>query len=414
LERLAWLAPEPVPEFLLDVPVPEADGEDLYDALADLAAYSLATRDSDEPRFLVHGLVQDVTRRSLDAAPAQQRVTEALGWVNAAFNGDPGDVRSWARLEPLAPHAQHVTQWADAGGIAEPTARLLNHLGMLFRAKSLHAQPEPLRRRALAIADASFGPDHRTVAICLNNLAALLQDTNRLAEADPLIRRALAITEASFGPDHPTVATALSNLAELLRTNNRLAEAEPLMRRALAIGEATFGPDHPNVAIILNNLGLLLHDTNELADAEVLMCRVLTIDERSLGPNHPTIAIRLNNLAGFLGATDRLVEAESLYRRALAIDEASFGPDHPDVAGDLNNLAQLLGVTNRLAEAEPLMRRVLAIISDFERTIGHLHPHRHQALVNYTGLLAAMGKRKEEIEAAITGLTGADRPRDPD
>jgi hypothetical protein len=40
LERLAWLAPEPEPEFLLDVPIPEDEGGDLYEALADLAAYS--------------------------------------------------------------------------------------------------------------------------------------------------------------------------------------------------------------------------------------------------------------------------------------------------------------------------------------------------------------------------------------
>ncbi len=110
LERLAWLAPEPVPEFLLDVPIPEDEGEDLYEGLADLAAYSLATRDVEEPRFLVHGLVQDVTRRSLDAAASRQRVTEALGWVNAAFDGDPQDVRTWPRLDPLAPHARAVTQ----------------------------------------------------------------------------------------------------------------------------------------------------------------------------------------------------------------------------------------------------------------------------------------------------------------
>ena len=38
LELLAWLAPEPVPEFLLEVPIPEADGNDLREALADLEA----------------------------------------------------------------------------------------------------------------------------------------------------------------------------------------------------------------------------------------------------------------------------------------------------------------------------------------------------------------------------------------
>jgi tetratricopeptide (TPR) repeat protein len=216
LERLAWLAPEPVPEFLLDVPIPEDEGEDLYEALADLAAYSLATRDPEEPRFLVHGLVQDVTRRSLDAAASQQRVTEALGWVNTAFAGDPDDVRTWTRLDPLAPHAMSVAQRADAAEIAEPSARLMNDLGLLLAQKSLHAQAEPLFRRALAIDEASLGFDHRAVAIPLNNLASLLTETNRHAEAEPLYRRALAMVEASLGPDHPTVASCLNNLAELL------------------------------------------------------------------------------------------------------------------------------------------------------------------------------------------------------
>ena len=91
----------------------------------------------------------------------------------------------------------------------------------------------------------------------LNNLAQLLQATNRLAEAEPLMRRALAIDEKSYGPDHPNVATDLNNLAQLLQATNRLAEAEPLMRRALAIDEKSYGPEHPNVAIGLNNLALI-------------------------------------------------------------------------------------------------------------------------------------------------------------
>ena len=147
----------------------------------------------------------------------RQRVTEVLGWVNAAFTGDLGDVRSWSRLDPLAPHARSVTQHADAAGIAEPTARLMNDLGQLFFAKSLHAEAEPLMRRALAIAEASFAPNHPNVAIRLNNLAGLLESTNRQAEAEPLLRRALAIDEKGFGPDHPDFAIDLNNLAELLQ-----------------------------------------------------------------------------------------------------------------------------------------------------------------------------------------------------
>ncbi len=40
-------------------------------------------------------------------------------------------------------------------------------------------------RRALAIAEASVGPDH-TVAIRLNNLAQLLETTNGISETEPV------------------------------------------------------------------------------------------------------------------------------------------------------------------------------------------------------------------------------------
>ena len=97
----------------------------------------------------------------------------------------------------------------------------------------------------------------RAVAIRLNNLARLLQDTNRLAEAEPLMRRALAIDEKSYGPDHPNVAIHLNNLAQLLQDTNRLDEAQPLMRRALAIFEKSLGAGHPNTAIVRDNLAEL-------------------------------------------------------------------------------------------------------------------------------------------------------------
>ena len=371
LERLAFLAPDPVPMFLLDVAVPDAEAEDQYGALADLAAVSLVTREIEGERFSVHRLVQDVTRRSLDSGALRQRVTETLGWVNAAFTGDPEDVRSWARLDPLTPHAQSVTQWADAAGIAESTARLMSQLGTLLYTKSLHAQAEPLFRRALAIDEASFGPSHPEVSRDLNNLAELLRATNRLTEAEPLIRRALMIDEVSLGPDHPAVAVRLNVLGLLLRDTNRLAEAEPLWRRALAISEATFGPDDR------------------------------------------TVAIHLNNFAELLRTTNRLAEAEPLYRRALAIDEASLGPEHPTVGTLLNNLAALLGDAGRPAEAAPLMRRVVAILTDFERRTGHSHPRRGAALRQYAHLLTAMGKSEAEIKAAIASLTAERGARAP-
>jgi hypothetical protein len=63
------------------------------------------------------------------------------------------------------------------------------------------------------------------------NLALSPQNTNRPSEAKPLYRRALAIDEKSYGPDHPHVARDLNNLALLLQDTNRPNEAEPLFRR---------------------------------------------------------------------------------------------------------------------------------------------------------------------------------------
>jgi len=116
-------------------------------------------------------------------------------------------------------------------------------------------------RRALAINEKSYGPEHPTVALCLNNLAQLLQDTNRLEEAEPLMRRALAINEKTYGPEHHNVAIRLNNLAQLLKATNRLEEAEPLMRRAVTI-LLTFtrktGYEHPGLRAIQENHRALL------------------------------------------------------------------------------------------------------------------------------------------------------------
>ena len=174
-------------------------------------------------------------------------------------------------------------------------------------------------RRALAIDEQSFGPDHPNVAIRLNNLAQLLEATNRFADAEPLMRRAMDIDERSFGPDHPEVARDLNNLAWLLKATNRLAEAEPLMRRVISIFKKALGPEHPNVATALNNLALLLQDTDRLAEAEPLMRRALAIDEQRFGPGHPNVAIRLNNLASLFEDQGRWLEAADFHRKAKPI-----------------------------------------------------------------------------------------------
>ncbi|MBP7443982.1 MAG: tetratricopeptide repeat protein [Zoogloea sp.] len=401
LQHLAWFAPEPIPETLLDIPSLGQSGlvADLHGAMVELDAFSLVMRATDAPFFEVHRLVQEVTRSDLRQGDEHSVLVEALRWVNAAFVGDPVDVHSWTVLEPLVLHARAVAVHADLAGITDPTAHLMNQVSLLLLEKAAYAEAEPLLRRALAIGEASFGTEKPEFAIHLNNLAQLLKATNRLDEAEPLMRRALKIDEARLGSGHREVAVDLNNLAQLLKDRNELAEAELLMRRALVIARvideaASFGTGHPPVISgYLSNLAVLLFETRRTGEAESLMREALELDEAHFGPEHPLVANRLSNLASILHASHRLDEAGPLMHRALAIFKEKLGASHHRVAILLNNLADLLMDTNQLTDAEPLMREALVIV---EETFGSSHP---RVAIQLNNLGALLKKTNRWIEA---------------
>ncbi|MEE8524281.1 MAG: tetratricopeptide repeat protein, partial [Thermoanaerobaculia bacterium] len=244
LRLASQLSPEPIPEGIFETGAEhvsaaraavceELGREDeevaLRDVLAELADVSLAGRDGGA--LTVHRVVQEVVRSRIPPARRRDWVAWTLGVVNAAAVGDPMDVRTWGVWDPLRPHVERIARVADAEGIAEPTARLMDRLATLLQMKALYRSAEELFRRAVEI--------ERTAAY-LSNLAFLLDTTNQLAEAEILYREALEL--------QPEEAAILNNLAQLLQATNRLGEAEPLMRRALEIFEASLGDNHPNVA----------------------------------------------------------------------------------------------------------------------------------------------------------------------
>ena len=360
---------------------------DCREAVGELAAYSMITRE--EAGFTVHRIVQEVVRGRIAEGDRKEWIEKALKIVNDYTPGGSDDVRTWPVMDVLRPHAEVIARRADEVGITEPTARLMNQVGIYLHAKGLYGEAEYWMRSSLNIDEESLGPNHFGVAIRLNNLAELLRETGCFEEAEPLYRRALKIVETSFGPNHPRVAISLNNLALLLKDTDRLEDAEPLMRRGLEIEEESKGENHPHVAIQLNNLADLLRKTGRFEEAEPMYRRAIEIGEATLGPKHPKVAIRMNNLALLLKQTKRLEEAETLYRRALKIDEATLGPNHPYVAFRLNNLARLLQDTNRLVEAEPMYRRAVNIL---EYSLGAGHPTTQTVKGNLERLMEEKGE----------------------
>ena len=249
------------------------------------------------------------------------------------------------------------------------------------------AEREELQR-ALAVIEATRGPEHPDTATSLNRLAVLLYSQGDYAAARPYSERALAIREKVLGPEHADTARSLNNLAMLLQAQGDYTAARSYIERALAINDKTLGPEHPDTALNLNNLASLLYSQGDYAAGRSYIERALAIDEKALGPEHPRTATDLNNLAMMLDARGDSAEARPYYERALAIWEKALGPDHPDTARGMNNLGELLHSQGDYAAARPYYERALAIC---EKALGPEHPLTAMGLNNLASLLMDRG-----------------------
>jgi hypothetical protein len=78
-------------------------------------------------------------------------------------------VRNWPACRRLESHAIAVLAIApEEGEVAEKTSLLLNQHGLHLKSRADLTAAEPLYRRALAIKEKTYGPDHLKVATLLN------------------------------------------------------------------------------------------------------------------------------------------------------------------------------------------------------------------------------------------------------
>jgi tetratricopeptide (TPR) repeat protein len=196
-----------------------------------------------ENQYTVHRLVQEVLRMQIPEEQRQGWVELSLRLIDSYLPLEQDSLITWSAWDLLRPHAAQVLDYADRCGVLEPTAKLRNHLGLLLKVRGLYTEAEAFSRRALEIAEATFGPEHRVVAVELNHLAGVLMALDRPAEAEPLYRRALQIAELTLEAQDPELAVDLNNLALALKALNRPAEAEKLLRRALGLFEDNLGAE---------------------------------------------------------------------------------------------------------------------------------------------------------------------------
>src|ERR1035441_4828427 len=219
LKAAAFLPPDAIPEEIFTEgasefgPVLQEAASDTLkwnDAIGAALEFSLLERNPAEKLLAVHRMVQAVAKSRMSVEERAQWAEQVVRAVNVAF-----PYIDWDKREGLIHSAQVSSALVDEYRLSLPAAsRLLTQAGHYLYERARYAEAEPLMRRAVAIDERLYGPDHPEVAADLSNLASLLYSTNRLVEAEPLMRRVVEIFEKAYGPDYPTVATSLNHRSE--------------------------------------------------------------------------------------------------------------------------------------------------------------------------------------------------------
>jgi tetratricopeptide (TPR) repeat protein len=412
---IAYLAPEPLPETLLD-----ALGDDLAspEARAALRARSFVTPvpGTAVPVFgRMHRVLADFLRAQSTDPESELRelvgpVLGLLGWTTLE------NPKAWPVISSVVPHAYAlvagIERLADPGGVvaaSELRARIANSLwaqGVVLAARTLGEQ-------VLADDQRILGPDHPNTLSAAGNLANMLYAAGAFAAARSLQEQLLAQMQRVLGPDHPDTVKITGNLANTLLAQGDFDAARKLQERVRGDSRRILGPDHQVTIRAGGNLAAALFAQGELQAARTLQEEVLVDFQRVLGPDHPDTLLAAGNLANTLMAQREFAEAEKLQRQVLTDRRRILGPDHPDTVIAAGNLAIALRAQGRFAEARELQERVLA---DLQRILGRGHPNTLEAIGNLANSLAAGGEfsaartLQEEVLAGLKNVLGRDHP----
>ena len=250
---------------------------------------------------------------------------------------------------------------ADADRNSLQAADLCLRLSEVYWIKGKYERCQDLGRRALAIYEKEYGPDHPATAAALASIASDFTASGDYAQATPLFERAAAIQESKLGTGSPEFGRTLNKLAFNFLRLGEYAQAKIDGERAVNILEASVGDRLPVTGEAERTLGHILTELGDFGGAEQAQKRGLEILEKQVGPDSVLVGdalISLGNSAKDSGGVER---AKAFYSRALQIYEARLGPENTKVGGALDNLGQTLVLLKDYDGARASLERAIAI-----------------------------------------------------
>jgi hypothetical protein len=404
LAVMTFYHPERVPITLLLEPKETKVNKIFVDAMGELSALSLVTRNATENEYSMHRLVHLVASRWLlmkthgdEWLAAGEKALSALG---CSFPSSPRKADRH-KADVYIPHALHFLE------MDERSTRPLNAVQkmLLVRkvAEHLHYQGQArqatrIRRTALKLASDLYPPEdlillrakfdaatsakhfhqyeearawcneiigimsgkplHRTLINTLTLSAELFAEEKAWGEAYEAIGKARKGAAGYCPRDSSETLTIDFQEAEILRQQaddifqqgkrdaatareEVLSKAKALLQSALT-KLASLRGDHTNTTLLgMQHLANVLDDLDEVSESETLRCRIVELKQKTLGIDHVETFQVTRNLAAWHLKHGNVDQAELKLQELLNHEYRSLTPQHPEWLKALRDLTQV-------------------------------------------------------------------------
>ncbi|HEX2210231.1 MAG TPA: tetratricopeptide repeat protein, partial [Longimicrobium sp.] len=370
----AWMAPAPVPTFVID-----AFGPDVFPdgVRSKLRHRSLVTEVRDGTGAFygaMHRVLADFIRAQ-SKEPEEDVETVASRLTELMESAEGGGADGSALVRECGPLASAVFGNWLTGPVTEGNFlvawEFANQAGITLARWGHPSLAAEVFTSLMFAAERRFGDEHQATLSAMNNLANTRIYRGDYSGARALQERVLDARRRMLKDEHRDTLGVMNNLAIVRHAQGDLGGAQELQEFVLETRRRILGNGHSETLSAMTNLANTRHDRGDLAGAQELREHVLSEMRRVFGDEHPETATAMNNLASTWNARGDHTKAQELRERVLEMRRRDLGDEHPDTISAMNNLAESWHNLGDHARAQELQEQVLKVL---RQQMGLEHP----------------------------------------
>ncbi|MFF7330638.1 FxSxx-COOH system tetratricopeptide repeat protein [Streptomyces sp. NPDC008150] len=347
LDRLAFLAPEPIPLGSDPAVGPPRFGVRLGDtataALAVRKIVALGLARHADNALQMHRLVHSLLRARLPLAEHAVTHHAAEELLATITPGDPDTPESWPEYGLVVPHVRELLSAAatlpgiqlDAEAFRTLVLKVQRYLYVSGQSRSAVG----ICRMTRESWTARLGPDHPDTLHSGHNLASNLFEVGEYAQAREVDQDVWERRSRVLGTDHPDTIRSAHQLAADLCDLGDFAGARALDEEGWGHRRRLLGEHHPDTLQSAHYLGSDLYELGELEQARDINAEVWKWRRQVLGEDHPDTLHSAHHYASDLCDTGEPERALELERWVLERRRRLLGADHPDTLRSTHYLA---------------------------------------------------------------------------